>query len=72
MSDTKSLFISIQTQGGLVGSAPPPVAPKKFTIKRNPGGFDSGNDYVEIVEVMFYFKVVVILSLLVHAAAIVE
>lgn len=65
MSDTQSLFISIQTQVGLVGSAPPPVAPKKFTVKRNPGGSDSGNDYVEIVEVMFYFKVVVILSLLI-------
>ncbi|XP_036934342.1 apolipoprotein L3-like isoform X1 [Acanthopagrus latus] len=40
------------SKGGLVGSAPPPVAPKKFTIKRSPGGFESENDYVEIVAVM--------------------
>ncbi|XP_073332142.1 apolipoprotein L6-like [Pagrus major] len=36
------------SKGGLVGSAPPPVAPKKFTVKKSPAAFDT----LEIVKVM--------------------
>ncbi|XP_034740678.1 apolipoprotein L3-like [Etheostoma cragini] len=39
-------------QGGSVGSTPPPVLPKKWSVRQSSGGFDSGNGTLEIIKVV--------------------
>ncbi|XP_070684175.1 apolipoprotein L6-like [Pempheris klunzingeri] len=39
-------------EGSSVRSAPPPVAPKKWTVKKSPGGADSVNGTLQIVMVV--------------------
>lgn len=49
-----NVFISPSAQGGLGCSTPPPVLPKKWTVKKNPGGFDSVNG-INIVKVTLFY-----------------
>ncbi|XP_038568715.1 uncharacterized protein LOC119898629 isoform X3 [Micropterus salmoides] len=52
LSPTRSPEVgAVTSTGGLGCSSPPPVLPKKWTVKKDPGGFDSVNG-INIVKVL--------------------